>query len=105
MAGIASSLIIPVPNLIVRQASPLGIYYAGMKNWGKSFADDVGPIFEAYVGRQLALIPDARLEGEVAYDGRSGEQLSVDWFVIFESCVVLVEVKSTRPTEQIRLSE
>ena len=36
---------------------------------------------------------------------RRKADLSVDWFVIFDDCVVLVEVKSTRPTEPVRLAD
>jgi hypothetical protein len=104
VAGITGRLLMPVPAFVVRKASPLGIYYAGMELWGRHFSDDLGDLFETYVGRQLELIPDAVVLPEIAYGRKKGE-LSVDWFVIFNDCVVLVEVKSTRPTEPIRLAD
>ena len=104
VAGITDRLLIPVSAYIVRKASPLGIYYAGLELWGTRFSAELGDLFEAYVGRQLRLLPDATVLPEIAYGRKKGE-LSVDWFVIFNDCVMLVEVKSTRPTEPIRLAD
>lgn len=103
VAGITDELLIPVPAYLLRKASPLGIYYAGIDCWGGKFATDLGYLFEAYVGRQLKLLPDAVVLPEIAY-GPDKAKLSVDWFVIFDDCVLLVEVKSTRPTETVRLA-
>jgi hypothetical protein len=47
--------LIPVPHLLVRKASPLGVYFAGMQRWDVAFSQDVGTFLEAYVGRQLHL--------------------------------------------------
>jgi hypothetical protein len=104
VADMTNGLLVPVPAYILRKASPLGIYYAGMERWGPKFSADLGHLFEAYVGRQLGLLPDAVVVPEIAYGRRKGE-LSVDWFVIFDDCVILVEVKSTRPTEPVRLAD
>jgi hypothetical protein len=99
VSGVNDGLLIPVPAYILRKASPLGIYYAGVERWGGRFATDLGYMFEAYVGRQLQLIPDGVVLPEIAY-GPNNAQLSVDWFVIFDDCVVLVEVKSPgRPSQ------
>jgi len=35
---------------------------------------------------------------------RAEQERSVDWFAIFDDCVVLIEVKSTRPSEPVRLA-
>jgi hypothetical protein len=104
VAGLADTLLIPVPAFIVRKASSLGIYYTGLEKWGTQFSADLGELFEAYVGRQLELLPDATVFPEVAYGRKKGER-SVDWFAVFDDCVVLVEVKSTRPTEPVRLAD
>lgn len=105
VAGIADTLVIPVPALLVRQASPLGIYYSGLKKWGTCFADDIGDLFESYIGRQLSLIPDAHVQSEIEFGSKKNRSLSVDWFLVFDNCVVLVEVKATRPTEPIRRAD
>ena len=41
---------------------------------------------------------------KITYGPHQGQR-SVDWFAIFDDCVVLVEVKSTRPTEPVRLAD
>lgn len=102
LEGLGPRLVIPVPGYIIQKASPLGLFYSGIERWGKDFADDIGYLFETYVGRVLAEIPGAQIVPEVTY-GPNSDLLSVDWFVIHEDCVVLVEVKSTRPTERVRL--
>jgi hypothetical protein len=104
VAGLADRLLIPVPGYIVRKASPLGIYYAGLEKWGTPFTADLGELFEAYIGRQLELLSDAAVLPEIAYGRKKGER-SVDWFAVFDDCVVLVEVKSARPTEPVRLAD
>lgn len=92
--------IIPSPGLLARRFSPLGVYYAGMRRWDTSFSDDLGPLFEAYVGRHLRLLPDAHVIPAIAY-GRDNEQ-SIDWFVVMPEVVLVVEVKSVRPTDPVR---
>jgi hypothetical protein len=101
VSGVVDERLVPVPGLIDRKISPLGLWYTGFERWGKPFADDVGELFEQYVGRQLKLIPNAVVHSEVVY-GKS-EKRSVDWIVVCDNAVLLVEVKSVRPTEPIRL--
>ena len=103
VSGISDVRLVPVPGLIDRKISPLGFWYAGFELWGRAFSDDVGELFEQYVGRQLGLIPNAVVYPEISYrDGRD-EKLSVDWIVLNGGVVVLVEVKSARPTEPVWL--
>ena len=79
------------------------MYYSGAKKWHSSFTEDVGDLFEQYVGRQLQQIPNAIVYPEIVYD--KDNKKSVDWIVVCEDTVILVEVKSVRPTEDIRLKE
>jgi hypothetical protein len=68
----------------------------------------MGHLFEAYVGRNLRLLPDTDLHPEVIYaDGPKGRNMlkSVDWIVEFPDLVLLVEVKATMPTEAVRLGD
>jgi hypothetical protein len=46
------------------------------------------------VGKNLGLVDDAQLHGEIVYD--RGQKKSIDWFLIFYDLVVFVEVKSAR---------
>jgi hypothetical protein len=101
VSGITGERLVPVPGLIDRKISPLGVWYAGIAKWGSEFAKEVGHLFEQYVGRHVALIPDSTLIPEITYD--RDNKRSVDWIVVTGDYVLLVEVKSARPTEPIRL--
>lgn len=57
--GYGPGFLAPVSQLIPAKASPLGIYYTGAARYGNAFMQDLGVLFEAYVGRQLGLLPDA----------------------------------------------
>lgn len=85
----------PATQLILRTVTPGGLYYAGLAKHGKAFADDLGGLFEHYIGRQLKMLEGAEVLPEVVF-GKGGGDKSVDWFVIFSNLVILVEVKSRR---------
>lgn len=91
----------PVPQLLLRKATPTGVFYAGIKHFGKAFADDIGPLFEGYIGDQLRLLDPVVID-EIEYLEGKNKKLSVDFILPFEQCVLLVDAKSTRPTEEIR---
>lgn len=101
LRGFGRGLLAPVSQLILAKASPLGLFYTGMHRYDKAFADDLGDLFEAYVGRQLDLLPDAVVHPEVVYG--PGNSRGVDWIVVTDDLVLLVEAKSTRPTWHLRL--
>jgi hypothetical protein len=71
----------PATRLILRTVTPGGLYYAGWAAHGKAFADDLGGLFEHYIGRQLKLITGGEIEGEIVF-GKGGGHKSVVWFVI-----------------------
>lgn len=98
---IRNQLLVPVPLQVIRKISPVGLWYTGVDRWENAFADDVGNLFEQYVGRVLRTIPDAQVYPEVVYD-RDGAKRSVDWIVVWDNAVLLVEVKATRSTQSIR---
>lgn len=87
----------PQPHLVFQRLSPAALYYAGVGALGdveaNAFTRDVGVVVQEYVGRQLRLMPGASVLSEMVY---ADSQRSVDWFVIFDDLVLLVEVKSTR---------
>lgn len=85
----------PSNQLILRTVTPAGLYYAGQAEHGKAFSDDLGGLFEHYIGRQLGLIHDAEVLPEISF-GKGGGLKSVDWFVILPQLVILVEVKLRR---------
>jgi len=93
----------PQPRLIVRRGSPAGLYYHGWSQLGPGFATDLGEVFQTYVGQTLRLISPAAVHTEIVY-GKSSER-SVDWFVVFDNLVVLVECKALRATISARVAD
>jgi hypothetical protein len=102
VARIGNRLSVPVPLQVIRKISLSGVWYTGVKRWAESFAEDVGLLFEQYVGRLLQVIPDALVYPEIHYHP-DGDKRSVDWFVVWNDAVLLVEVKSARATQAVRL--
>lgn len=100
---LAGSLFVPVPGMLARKVSLLGLYYTGIARWGTRFAQDLGTLFESYVGRQLRLLPDADVYPAIIYG--SDKRESVDWIVTVDGVTFLVEVKSTRPSEAVRTGD
>lgn len=92
--------LIPVPGMVARRISMGGVYYDGVQHFGKSFADDLGDLFEQYVGRQLRLIPSSTVAEEVVHGSEAAR--TVDFVVTLSEVVLLVEVKSVRPTAPVR---
>lgn len=95
------------PNVraIVDKISPLSIFYRAIPELGNGFATDLGHVFEAYVGTQLRLLGDDRVIPEVTYHKGKNQLHSIDWFVQIGAYQLLIECKSTRPDERVRLGE
>lgn len=88
-------LLAPQTRFILSTISPGALYYRGLGIFGKSYSDDLGRLTEAYVGRQLrSLSKEVLTHPEVVYG--TVHRRSIDWFWVFPSLVVLVEVKSAR---------
>ncbi|WNI27349.1 hypothetical protein [Streptomyces sp. ITFR-16] len=100
LSGFGRGYLAPSSHLIAPKGSPLGLYYMGVNHFGDVFAQELGDLFEQYIGRQLRQLPNAEVHSEIIY---RDERRSVDWIVVFDDLVLLVEVKSTRPTQQLRL--
>ncbi|HEY8986632.1 MAG TPA: nuclease-related domain-containing protein [Streptomyces sp.] len=107
VGGFKGGYFVPVPAAVLGKASPLGLYYTGGdggSEQGQAFTRDLGHLFERYVGRQLGLLPDAEVHPEIRFRlPKKQSGTSVDWIVVFPNLVLLVEVKSTRPGEPLRL--
>ncbi len=104
LAGFGPKYLTPAPLAIIAKVSPLGLYHTGVDHFGDAFAQDFGELLEQYVGRQLQLLPDATVLPEITYKVGRDKRSSVDWIVIFDELVLLVEVKSRRPTQALRLA-
>jgi hypothetical protein len=96
--------IAPSVDLIVQKVGVAGFTHLGMRRWGTKFSRDLGRLFEEYIGRQLELIAGAVILREIDFGTRKTPRKSVDWIVVTERMVVLIEVKASSPTEVIRQS-
>ncbi|MFE5795790.1 hypothetical protein ACFQ8C_24895 [Streptomyces sp. NPDC056503] len=107
--GYGCDYLIPVTSAVLGKVSPMGLFYTGNEHYkGKddetflAFTRDLAELFEQYVGRHLRLLPGAEVIPEIRY-GKGGGKKSVDWIVVLPGLVLLVEVKSVRPTAGLRL--
>jgi hypothetical protein len=98
-------LLAPVPQIIGRKLSPMELYYLGSKRWGNPFTNDMGHLFEDYVGRQLQTLPDVSVHPEIQYKQGKNRLDSVDWIVVANDAVFLVEAKATRVPAAARAGE
>jgi len=98
-------LVAPVLQTIGRKLSPIELYYLGIKRWGQAFARDMGELLEDYIGRQLATLPGVEVHPEVAYTEGRNVINSVDWIVVFDDLVLLVEAKATRTPAAARAAD
>ncbi|MFC8454794.1 hypothetical protein [Kitasatospora sp. NPDC057223] len=98
-----SWLLCPVPQLVFRKAGPAGISFTGLQHYGTDFNLETGYLFEEYVGRQLRLLRNAEVLPEIHYTVKRQVHHGVDWIVVFDDLVLLVEVKAAMPTERAGL--
>ncbi len=89
-------LVAPVRHLIPRRLTPLELYYVGLARWRTAFTRDLGELHEDYVGRQFATLPAVQVHPEIVYRERKQEAKSIDWFIVFDDLVLLIETKATR---------
>lgn len=100
LVAIDDTLVAPAPRLILERVSPTGLYFDGVDAWGSAFTGSLGCGFETYIGRQLEYLEHAEVHPEVTFG--SPEQRTVDYFVVADEVVVLVEVKASRPVTAMR---
>lgn len=91
-------LLAPHPLLLLQRLGVNGLYYDCVGEPG--FTEQLGDVFEYYVGSNLRLIQDATVVPEVDLGSRHGE--SVDFIVLLPNVTLLVEVKASRLTERAR---
>jgi len=93
--------IAPSAHLVAQKASATGLVHAGVSRWGEAFTRDLGHLFQAYVGRNLALV-DGTLIAEFEYGTTRRPQRSTDWMLILDDFVLLFEVKAAIASESVR---
>lgn len=102
--GVAPIPISPWGQAIIRKASPPAIYHLGLRELGGGFPDDLGALFQHYVGRQLALVDgEARVLAEFKHGPRRERKDSCDWFLDLPGMLVLIECKARQPIESLRI--
>jgi hypothetical protein len=100
---IRDQYVMPIPRYLIERFSPSGLYFIALAKHGSRFTDALGCMFECYVGTQLELIAAWVVHPEIVY-GPHGEK-TVDYFVVCDTCVLLVEVKAARPIEATRFGD
>jgi hypothetical protein len=93
------SWIAPCAPIVLQKASAPSIAYAGLARFDCAFTDELGHLFQAYIGRQLALVRGAKAHPEISF--RPSNQ-SVDWILITPHAVFLVECKSAFPNVDVK---
>jgi hypothetical protein len=101
VSGLGPDLLVPVPDFVMWKPTPSGLYFTGLGRWVEAFTRDLGKLFQAYVGRHLALISSATLYPEIEYK-EGNRNKSIDWILIFPELVLLVEVKVGRPKQAVQ---
>lgn len=96
----AGELIAPQPLFIARKTTATGLFYDAIGAAGKEFADELGYVFEHYVGMNLRAISEVEVYDQIAYG--KPQNKSVDYFVDTGESLLLVEVKSTRLSAEAR---
>jgi hypothetical protein len=92
----------PSADLAALRAGTSGIVHEGREAHGVAFHNDLGHLFEAYVGRHLQVMEGPRVHSEVDFMTGRQSRKSCDWIVVFDSLVWLIEVKASSPTEAMR---
>lgn len=103
LVRVGDRYVMPCPRWVIDRFTPTGLYFIGWEAWGSRFTDALGAMFEAYVGTQLGLIEHATVHGEIVYG--THDEKTVDFFVVTDDVVVLVEAKSARPVQSTRLGQ
>lgn len=102
--GVAEYPLAPWLQAVVAKASPASIYHLGFEKLGKRFPDELGHVFQHYVGRQLKLIAQPReVIPELRYGPARSSIDSCDWLLDLPGLLVLMECKSRQPIESLRI--
>lgn len=97
-------IIAPSAFLLMQRGWPNNLYYDRVGE--EDFRNQIGDVFEAYVGRQLKQLEVAgiaEVHPAIKYVESGAEKASTDWIVVFPSVVLLVEAKAGRLTAPSRL--
>lgn len=101
---LADRWIAPCAPAVLQKASAVSIAYIGLRRFGAAFTNDLGHLFQEYIGRHLALVHEAQLHREFVYypTSKPVSNDSVDWIMVTPAAVVLIECKSQFPDRHVR---
>ena len=104
VGGVAPVAVAPWVQAIITKVMPPAIYFLPATELRKPFADDLGPVFQHYAGRQLELVDGERqVLSEVRYRLAKKDYDSCDWMLELPDVVVLIECKARQPIESLRV--
>lgn len=104
VGGVTPVPVAPWVQAIITKGMPPAIYFLPPTELRKPFADDLGPVFQHYTGRQLELVDGQReVLHEVRYRLAKNDLDSCDWFLELPDVVVLIECKARQPIESLRV--
>lgn len=96
------SWIAPCAPIVLQKASATSIAYAGLKYFDNAFTDELGHLFQAYIGRHLSLIEGVDLYPEISFTRSKQLKHSADWILVTPAATFLIECKSAFPDASIR---
>lgn len=91
--------IAPLPRLVLRRITHARVYRDCFEVGSQEYSSAIGYAFENYLGRQLQLLSGGLLLGERFWDSPKGRSASVDWILVTENAVLLIESKSSKLSE------
>ncbi len=101
--GVTAAPLAPSVHSVIAKAHPPAIYHLGRRLHGDAFTRDLGPVFQHYTGRHLALVQgDSTVLPEINYGTRRESLDSCDWFLDLPDLLVLIECKARQPVESLR---
>ncbi|MBN1173745.1 MAG: hypothetical protein JXA67_16355 [Micromonosporaceae bacterium] len=92
----AGRYVAPSMHLAVQRLSLAAIYHIGLGKYKTAFAEDLGILIEAYVGRQLGQLTHDALVPEQKYGTKSNGGMTCDWVLSMSRISTVFEVKSAR---------
>ncbi|MEV0297032.1 hypothetical protein [Nocardia sp. NPDC050710] len=96
---------LPISPYLLHKITPLGLFFTGSTHFGDDFPRALGDSFEKHLGPHLKLLEPygAQVYPEITY-GRDNKR-TVDYIVVFDAFVLLVEAKGLRSTESARIGD
>ncbi|MFD7008122.1 hypothetical protein [Rhodococcus jostii] len=98
LVSYGDSYLLPIWDYLSQKIMLHGLYFTGLQHFGSDFPRALGDSFENYVGEHLALLEEAGavVHSEITYKIGKQQKKTVDYLVVFDNLVLLVETKGMR---------